>query len=934
MQKMSSDLLFGYKSGYHGRLSDSQGKRRRIVPPGKHFSCLTGICLTIGFIFITGIVNCQVSHIGQVERTYELPSVIGSVTGIASREDERGKFLFIFEGSSREIHKFSIDENSGDLGYQGSSPVEGGEITGPKGFAYALECASDVFYFLDFVTYQENGNYKKRGSIYRYDLINRDLTSVDVSTLNIDISKTPIHSLARQGDFLYISYDPGSLSTQTERVRHGIAALCVDDGVTVTATGNSGLVNRPKAWQNALEGHPGTVSHMPGPGKDKAGDGVEASLSLAPMSVDGTDYLWGTVGNDYIYVMDGHSGRAIFYFNRPGSKEYPFYNMMTFLDGNLWVAEKVAANSFSIHRTNVLSNLQEPYQGDKYYREMRMELTSRVNTSAGTPRGYVYHTFCHPCSTDITGNQGVVPNSVRVNDLTGVPGYTVEHLQLDPAGDPEARQHYTLVSYLTDLNPGVNEYKTELFIKYWTRSYRHFVYPHLAFRDGGPAETHYLEDDPVLYGIEADPASYEGFISRVRKAISDEYNIEPDMDNPYWAAVNILEYTVENYHYPVDEAGYYATYDFANYDYNSHPGNRKAAYSADDNYVDNITACSGTGAMIGGVLRYMGFPSLWLGTSKENALSEGYFGPGLNEVQVSNGHRYNKVWLGSFYGWQDIDATPRVPSGNAFSMKPKEMSQWEIMQKAFFKVSPARIIHNLQSEFWDKLHIPFRSVCESNVNSCGSTRYNLLGSYDYPVYFRLSSQTMQIRGMQFIENVDIEVDEAKNATVTWQKTGDWVQDEDSRLTIILEKQCLITENCYPGFNDAVVLASGVSCQQESIAVSLAQYEGGNYRLTVRKEDDKATGNDCIFQLKGTSTHAEVMHGEKPSRVYPNPTDGRIYFNFENVTRVVVYNLTGSISDILDGPFTGSIDLTNLSRGQYIVRFNTSRETITEKVLLY
>jgi len=933
MQKTNDELITGWRSSYNKLLSNKRGMKGRMIAARESFTSLAGVCLAIAFVFVVGTAYGQAKHVGQVERTYEFSSVIGSVTGITSREDERGKFLFVFDGSARVIHRFGVDENTGNLDYQVALPVTGGEIAGPKGLAYASEHSADIFYFLDFVTYQENGIYKKRGLIFRFDQTNGDLTYVDVSSLNIDLSRTPIHSLARQGGLLYLSYDPGNLSTHTDRVRNGIAAFCVDDGVKVMAAGSSGPVYRPRAWQDALEGHPRAVSHLPGPGKDKPEGGVEVSLSLTPMSVEGTDYLWGTVGNDYIYIMDGHSARAIFYFDRPGSKEYSFNNMMTYLNGDLWVVEKVTANSFSLHRINVLGNLQEPYKGDKHFREMRMEITSRVNTSSGTPRGYVYHTFCHPYSSDITGNQGVVPNSVRVNDLTGVSGYTIEHLHLDPAGDPEARQYYTLVSYLADLNPDVTEYKTELFIKYWTRSYRNYIYPHLAFRDGGPMGTHYLKDDSILYKIEADPASYEGFISRVKTAIADEYNIEPDMENPYWAAVNILEYTVENYHYPVDNAGYYATYNFADKDYNSHPGNMKAAYSLDNNYVDNIIACSGTGAMIGGVLRYIGLPSMWLGTSKENALSEGYFGPGLNEVQVSNGHRYNKVWLGSFYGWQDIDATPRVPYGNAFDQKPKEMSQWEIMQKVFFRVSPARIIHNLQSEFWDKLHVPFRNVCRNSVNTCGSCRYNLLGSYEYPIHFRLSGQVMRIRGMQFIENVDIEVDEAKNAIITWQKTGEWEQDEDSKLTIILEKQCLVAEKCYPGFKNAVVLASGVPCQQESISVSLVQFEGGNYRLTVKKEDDQATGDDCIFQLKGTSTHAEEMGEEKPCRVYPNPTDGRIYFDHENVTRVEIYDLTGCIISSLNGPFSGSIDLSNLPGGQYILRFITSLETITKKVLL-
>ncbi|MBE0676342.1 MAG: hypothetical protein IH591_16930, partial [Bacteroidales bacterium] len=732
--------------------------------------------------------NGQQLHIGQVERVYELPPEVANVVGVAFRGDESGDFSYAFEGASRKIYQLKVDEVTRDLSYENSFLIEGADLSSPKGLTYKREVSGDVFYFLDFVLFQENGIYKKKGILYRYDLTNRDLTSIDLSDTGYEIGTSPVHAVSRQAGYLYVSYDPSSFGSYTARVRRGLMVLSVDDGESVSITRNSKTIKRPRAWQEALDGHPMIVQQMPGPGKETADGGVEASHSLTAMTIDSNDYLWGTVGNDYIYLMESKTGRGIFFFDRPGSKTFPFYDMMAYGDGNLWVAEKSTGGTFFIHRVNILSNLMMSSTGQKRFREMKMLLTSTVSSNVSSPRGYVYHTFCHPYSSDITGNQGVVPNSVRVNDLTGLSDYTVEELYLDPADDPATRQHYTLVSYLTDQNPDVRQYKTELFIKYWTRDYRNFIYPHLAFRDGGPVGTHYLDDDEVLYGISSDPESYEGFIFRVRESMAEEYNIEPDMENPYWASLNILEYIVENYHYPNDNAGYYATYDFAGNDYNSHPGNLKAAYSADDSYVDNITACSGSGAMVGGVLRYIGLPSLWLGTSKQIALTDEFFESENNEAQVSNGHRYNKVWLGSFYGWQDIDATPRVPKGNAFSSKPKEMSQWEIMQKAFARVTPQRLVHNLQSEFWDKLHVPFRYVCETRVNTCGSTRYNLLGSYTNPELFNLSSQVMTISGIQFLKIVNVELDSDNNAAVTWQKSGEWDNDPGATLTLVLEKQ--------------------------------------------------------------------------------------------------------------------------------------------------
>jgi hypothetical protein len=900
-----------------------------------HVVVRRSLCLALVLVLFSGLLNGQQTLIGQTERVCQLSPEIKNIMGMTFCGDERGEYLFVFEGTSRKIHRIKIDETTRDLIYQGSIMVEGTELINPRGLAYAKEVSGDVLYFLDYVLFMQGSTYKKKGLLFRYDIDNNDLTFIDLNTEGYEIGVNPVYALARQDEYLFVSFDPSSLGSHTARVRHGLVRITVDDGQSVSVTVNNKTFLRPHAWQEALAGRPAGITQMPGPGKDTAEGGVEASLSLTGMTEEGADYLWGTVGSDYIYLMDSKTGRGLFYFDRPGAGTYPFYDLMAYGSQNLWVADKDASGSFIVYRLNVLSNPQVPFTGSKCYREMRMEITSTVNSGTTTPRGFVYHTFCHPYTSEASGNQGVVPNSVRVNDLTGVTDYTVEQLNLDPAGDSGTRQDYTLVTYQTDQHPDIRQYKTELFIKYWTRDFRYYVYPHLAFRDGGPEGTHYLEDDDILYGVESDPASYQGFIARVRQAMFDEYHTEPDMENPYWAALNVLEYIVENYHYPNDEAGYYATYDYTKKDYNSHPGNIKASYSADDNYVDNITACSGTGAMVGGIMRYIGLPCLWLGTSKEITLTDGFFGPENNEAEVSNGHRYNKVWLGSLYGWQDIDATPRVPAGNAYNAKPKEMSQWEIMQKAFARVTPKRLIHNMQAEFWDKMHIPFRNVCVNKVNSCGSTRYNLLGSYTYPDLFNLSGQFMRIRGVQFIENVNVDVDEQNNATITWQKTGDWDQDSDARLRITMEKQCLPLESCYPAYKDPVILAESIPCTQEFLNVPLGQYQGGSYRVTVEKIDDPVTGNIRSFILKDLSTWAGgTEDNDNLTKIYPNPTCGKVYVDRNNVSRVEVFDINGNLMKVLKDGFERELDFSGMSKGQYVVRIYVRNGTVTEKVLVY
>jgi len=193
---------------------------------------------------------------------------------------------------------------------------------------------------------------------------------------------------------------------------------------------------------------------------------------------------------------------------------------------------------------------------------------------------------------------------------------------------------------------------------------------------------------------------------------------------------------------------------------------------------------------------------------------------------------------------------------------------------------------------------------------------------------------MRLRGIQFIENVNVEVDDLNAAAVTWQETGDWGLDSGARLMIVLEKQCLPAEACYPGFKETVVLATDIPSFRQSATVDLDQYIGGTYRMTVRKVGDPLTGNSSGFELKELATSAILLYDDRLSGIYPNPSCGRIFFDSENIVKVEIFDLNGKLVRIQDNGIDGNMDLSNISRGQYIVRIKTAMETYTEKVLLY
>lgn len=789
--------------------------------------------------------------VGKSERRFELDQAGVNISGMAYGEDTSGKSLYILDRNNKQILIYSITPDNETLILKSLITLKKLRLTNPRGLVLSKENNSDVFYFLD---YGKLGN-TTLSRLYRYDIGGKDLTYINLTDKAYDIGSKEVFGLTRQKDNIFLCFDPSEYPDQVMRMRRGVLKLSVTDDGDHSITVKKQNIGRPSGWEKALAGQPLKSRHLPGPGKAAQGDNVEASLALASMSMDGADYLWGTIGSENIYLIDSESGRGIFFFDIPGSEESGkiYHSGLVFGAGHLWAVEPKASGSV-VHRINVLENLNLPYEGPKRFREVRMRLTSVVKDKVETPRGQVFHTFLHPFPEEVLGRQGVIPNSLQVNDLTNVADCNIDHLFLNPGNDPASRQDYTLAIYPADLHPDIRKYETEFGIRVWTREYKHFIYPHLVKGDSGPEGTSYLEDDDVLFKYSENPEIYKSFIQRVKDYTISEYGIEPDMSNPYWASRNITEYVKENYHYPKDEEGFYATYDFEKGNYNSNPGNLKAELSADDNYTDNITACSGTGAMLCGALRSIGIPATWIGVSQEQnwetwpTEDKDEFLEFNEESAVGNGHRYNHVWLGDFYKWQRFDATPSRPDGVEFNKKPKEVSQWELMMKSASGVESRRVIHTIQSEFWPNLHNAFAD-CEEDVNGCGATRYNLLGTYTYPEDFQSSRNTIRYRGIQFINDVKVDLNESHSASISWDLTGEWDLDPEAILDVVLEKKEDNADSKITVYSKLMILAGGIPGSQTSVESDFSELIPGHYRVKVVKVGDPSTGNASYFEIR-------------------------------------------------------------------------------------
>lgn len=715
---------------------------------------------------------------------------------------------------------------------------DGSTPDGPRGLALGIERGRHVLYYLSW----SRGPGGVASRLWRWRPDRGDTVAVDISTHLFRIGDREVLDVAFDRGNLWISFDAAGYRDGDARVGRGILHL-----------------RRSPSGDGRFE----YVKHMPDSGK-------EPSLGLAAMELEGARYLWGTVGGESIYVAEAATGRGIFHFERPRSAAGDLPSRgLGFGRGSLWVGENRRGPSL-VHRVNVTRNLDARREGPRILRRLTLAIETEPESETGSESaGKVFHYYSRPYAYEGLHNQGVWLETEKVADLSGAPNATIESFTHDPAGDVSSRQHMSLVEY--DSAPA-RSYSSRYEVDLWTNTSRKYVYPHRANRDRDALEgTSYLADDPTLYGLE-DRKTYDGFFERVGAHIERKYGVAADLENPYWAARNALEYIQDTYYYPDRSKGVPAAVDYDRGHTDANPGNLKIELSAREYDGTQIIACSGTSVMLAGAMRHLGIPARWLGTGTQqgpsawDANEDGLLDEG-EAAPSTNGHRYTQVWLGGGYGWICFDATPSKPDLNDYDPPPPLQPQHRTMSRAAAgHMAERRIVFNVGSELFRPLYRDFEyDELRAVDNDCGGDqRYNLQGRFERPELWKLARHRIELRNCLFVRDVALSREGAEvpevpevgevaevaevgevpepprgggGARVTWRLAGAWERDPGATVSVHLQRIDARSGKAA----DAALLAGRVPAASGEAAVDLSGHHGGRFRIIIRKDGDAETG---------------------------------------------------------------------------------------------
>ena len=786
------------------------------------------IFISVLFIVVVGFALSSTPKkapiIGESEMVYTLAEENQKIRGLAFDNVSPGlPRLFVLDGSGKIfVYRFlrntqkSTDELQYLKTYDLPPGANGKHVASPRGLAFAMEKSQDVFYFLNW----DDSRGEVNSELWRYNATENTASSVNLSFYNYCIGDREIFDVAYDNGNIFVCFDSSGYKEPNLRVQRGIIQL---------------------KWNQASDGKLDFVKHMPD-------SGHMPSRGLACMTMEGARYLWATVGCDYIYCADLPTGRGLFHFEQPESfKEKKFFWGLAYGNESLWVAEEKGGLG-RVHRLNVTRNLDAFYEGPHILRNLIMTIETKPEGKYADP-GMVYHYYSRPYAYNQLHNQGVWPETEKITELSGVPKAKVKKFTYDPAGDVSSRQYMALVEYAS---APARSYSSQYEIDIWTNAYRKFVYPH---RVNTNAQTlkgmDYLADDPVLFNLN-DKDTYDSFFERVRDHIEEKYGVPADMNNPYWAARNTLEYIQDHYYYPGRSKRKPASVDYDRKHYDANPGNLKIDLSRIDYDKNQIIACSGTSVMLAGAMRYLGIPARWLGTGTEHGPKTwDSNGNGLLDegetATCSSGHRYTQVWLGSHYGWICFDGTPTRPDFNDYDPPPPIRSQWRYMNRAAKgHLKDKRIVFNVGSALFKPLYRDFEydEKLAVNNNCGGDQRYNLQGRFDKPELWKLARQNITVNNLCFITAVNLEGPKGETR-VSWKLKGKWDKDPRAKVSVYLQKIDLEKKKA----KDIAVLAKGIAPQSGTVTVNLSSYSGKNLQIIIRKGGDPETGGcSDLFDL--------------------------------------------------------------------------------------
>ncbi len=758
--------------------------------------------------------------VGESEACYTLAAGNEDVRGLAFDDaSPKAPRLFVLDAAGRIfVYRPAGDPKpaAGELSLLEVIPLPAeAAMESPRGLAFTLEEGREVFYVLNWVGRAG----ARKSQLWRFSPGGK-AESADLSRYSYNIGERELVTLGYDNGKILVGFDSSSFKDRNLRVQRGLARL---------------------SWPRE-SGQPVFVKHLPDAG-------TEPSLGLAYMTLDTHLYLWGTVGEGYIYCAEAETGRGLFFFPRPlAAKGGTAVRGLAFGGDALWVPEG-GPGPDRVHRVNVTRNLDAPYEGPRMLRHLVMSITTEPEAGV-VAGGKVWHNYSRPYNHAQLGRQDVWPETEKFSDTSGAPNAKARLMTMDPAGDASSRQYMVQVEYA---DAPARRYASRYEIDMWMGPGRTFVYPHRVDKDARVLKgADYLADDPDLYNL-ADRKTYEEFLGRVRRHIRAKYGVEADLDNAYWAARNVVEYIQDTYYYPSPLKRISASVDYDRHHYDANPGNLKIELSNRGYDKTQIIACSGTSVMVAGAMRFLGIPARWLGTGTPvgPAAWDGNKNGLLDEDETavcSNGHRYDQVWLGSHYGWTCFDATPTVPDDLDYDPLPPLQPQWRYMNRAAAgHLKDARIVFNIGSTLIRELYRDFEYDEElAVINNCGGDqRYNLQGRFERPERWKLAEQDIAVTNLCFVADVSLAGPKDK-AVLTWKLKGAWAKDPAATVSVSLQAVDPKTGALEP----AAVLADRLLPSSGRAVLDLSPFGGREYRLLVRKDGDPETGGaSAAFKIE-------------------------------------------------------------------------------------
>ena len=714
-------------------------------------------------------------------------------------------------------------------------------LTDGRGLALAEEKGRRILYTLSSRsdgTKDAKGKDNYESRLWRVDYTQPDrleARTVDLGRADFDLRGAQVFDVAcdKHGR-LYISFDASKQAADLNEQRsRGILRFRPGEGDRVAKT---------------------ATKILPANGKTPA----YHDLGLTLMEMDGHDYLIGTVEtlddnrDQEIYAAEAETGRGLFKFDAPRlTGNINTERRLAYGDGVLWVGEQKKGLD-QVQRVVIRDNLYEPLVGYKRPRRTEVTMTSRVICPEGENRGTIVHNFGRPLSTDIKPSQGSYPKGYALrmqspgSDKDKAQAGTERLLTYMPLNDPSSRGKVSSVLYpASTKHHGL--FKTVFEEDFWTREYRHFVYPHLANNSLGILKDtdfrlgHLKKGDPAI--VDSLPRFhwthqeriFEDFLGRVKAYIFKKYGVEADLTSPYWAARNISEYIRDNYNYPDPPASEDGSGDSRGnvVDYkNYHVANGPAVYkmimtdprfTKEDDIHRRRSGCMAAGGVFLAVMRYKGFPARWFGTARQQTpfadrphatddfydLNEDGMFDGDDYMQVIHGHYTTEVYLGPGYGWQRFDATPVKPDDwdgdgrdyDDFARLHSMESQYEQMRRkvtagheAFSVASSLGVGYNEHFFTYDNEHEAdcykksvYHKATGVYTSACkGGQGYDYILRCQYPSKVRGGSSIRWLPSLTF----DVVINGGRPAvgenTVEFTPRGPWAEFEpDARVELVL-----------------------------------------------------------------------------------------------------------------------------------------------------